>query len=186
MVLAAVASLMGIVVMLAWEYDWPVLRSFGMGRVTMKPATATAFILAGAMIMLTHIPNHRQWRPSVISGCAFSVAGLMLMTMYVHGDIFGLEGDAPVFTSSPGRPSVFTIMCFLGLAIWGIAHVCDIRRAVIVPWLVALVGIVAMIGYAMDWPLLYSYIDGASTAMAVHTAFGFVLLGVSAGVRRLP
>ena len=44
--------------------------------------------------------------------------------------------------------------------------------------LVAAVGMIALIGYGIDVPLLFYYIEGINSAIAFHTAALFVLLGI--------
>src|SRR3990172_10710433 len=54
-------------------------------------------------------------------------------------------------------------------------------RKLITPigYLVLTIGIIAIIGYVVNQPTLYYYIDNVSSAMAIHTAILFVLLGIA-------
>ena len=43
---------------------------------------------------------------------------------------------------------------------------------------IAAVGVIAILGYCINTPLLYYYVEGVNSAIALHTAFLFVLLGI--------
>lgn len=46
-------------------------------------------------------------------------------------------------------------------------------------YIVIVIGGIAVLGYVLNWPLLYYAIEGVSTEMACHTALLFVMVGVS-------
>ena len=48
----------------------------------------------------------------------------------------------------------------------------------IIGLIVGSIGAVAVVGYIINAPLLYYYIEGVNSAMACHTAVLFVLLGM--------
>jgi nitric oxide reductase large subunit len=43
---------------------------------------------------------------------------------------------------------------------------------------IGIIGALAVIGYIINAPLLYYFISGVNSAMALHTAILFVLLGI--------
>ncbi len=51
-------------------------------------------------------------------------------------------------------------------------------RLKIVGLIVAAIGALAIVGYMIDAPILYYYIEGVNSAIACHTAVLFVLIGI--------
>ena len=84
-------------------------------------------------------------------------------------------------TTVPGRPSVGTMLCFLLVETAGVLTIFVpaslLRCLPLLGWSVVLLGAVAVAGYAIDIPTLYYPVTTLSTAMAVHTAILFILLG---------
>jgi nitric oxide reductase large subunit len=52
------------------------------------------------------------------------------------------------------------------------------RKLFVIGCIVTLIGIIAVGGYIINMPLLYYLVKGFSTAMALHTAILFVILGI--------
>jgi hypothetical protein len=48
----------------------------------------------------------------------------------------------------------------------------------IIGFIVGIIGAVALIGYSVNLPQLYYFVEGVNAAMACHTAILFVLLGI--------
>ena len=98
-------------------------------------------------------------------------------------DLFVQEGTGAINTVVPGRPALITMICFVLVAcigllvllkrenLWRIATIC-LGAAV------AFFGSMAVVGYIVYMPVLYGQINNFSTAVALHTAILFVLLGV--------
>jgi hypothetical protein len=89
------------------------------------------------------------------------------------------SGDARSVT--PGRPSLPTIANFLLVALAAIlalinpAPLLVMLRAIGI--YIGATGALAALGYIFGVPLLYYYIADLNSAMALHTALLFVLLG---------
>lgn len=130
------------------------------GLVTMKPATALAFIAACLMTWEDKAKRH---------AAVFIVA---LASLACLG--YWVETEES-FTVGKGVPSLVTVACFYSLcvsAVW--------RRSFAFPPI--LLGLTALAGYALGFPAMYYYVN-VSTAMSVGAAISFICLGLAATVR---
>jgi hypothetical protein len=188
----SLAVVMGaVVVMAGWIFDIGVLKSVSPGWVTMKFDTAVAFILSG--ITLFFIARSAEGKVDqaqfVLSVTTLAIVLLMgtLLFANILGVRTGLEElfvkDAAVSAGSvvPGRPSIPTMLNFLLIAFAGLSTVLDAKREHprrrTIGVTVGLIGAAAIAGYVFRVPVLYFYVPGVNSAMAVHTAFLFVMLG---------
>ena len=96
-------------------------------------------------------------------------------------DLFVKEEAGAIKTTTPGRPSVGTMLCFILMEAAGILAIFvpeKLKKKL--PLLgipVVVLGGTAILGYVMNKPVLYYTIAKFSTAMAFHTAILFVMLG---------
>jgi hypothetical protein len=159
-------TILGIIQALAWHlyYD-PIIYLFP--GVTMKFATAWGFIFCGGVSVL--LLEREFYLRSVLS------VGLLILVLVMAADpsvfeIFAL-GDKGEMSIGPGIPSWGTVTAF-GLV--GLAGLMGWRKLFRV---VELMGWIALLGYLVGAPLLYYYHPEYSTAMAIATALGFILVG---------
>lgn len=87
-----------------------------------------------------------------------------------------------VKTVTPGRPSVPTMLNFIFIASAGILTILNPKqlrsKQRIIGLIVGIIGAVAVVGYIMNAPLLYYFMEGMNSAIAGHTAILFVLIGM--------
>ena len=186
----AVAVLVGCLVLAGWTLDVDVLKRMLPGLVAMNPATALAFILAGASLLLLLNENADQRLRRIAQGLALAVAliGLLKLVRILFGWDLGidqllfrekLESEAAV-TGTPNRMAPNTALNFLLL---GCALLLLDRRTRRGRWpaqylalVVTLVSLFAVIGYVYGVKFFYgvaSYIP-----MALHTSLTFLVLSV--------
>lgn len=190
-VLATVAAwlilITGLLVMLGWWLDLPVLRNLAPGLATMKFNTALCFALAGTALLFAArsraIPAHR-WMAMACAGLALLLA-LMSGAEYLLPVDFGLDQllARDLLTdpslAPPGRMSLATAGYFvlLGLALLlldtGVRH--WPRPAPLLAALVAVGGFIGLLGYLFGVPVLYGF--GPYSTMAVHTSALFFIAG---------
>ncbi len=190
--LSLVVLLGGGTVMVGWIFDIPVLKSILPIWVTMKFSTALCFFLSAVILFVIagSVERRSEAIQVVLPICALVIL-LFMMTLLVSTflnvrtgieDLFVKEAEGAVKSTTPGRPSVGTMVNFVLLAVAGLLTMLDIRnlrsKLSVVGWMVAIVGGIAVGGYVLDAPLLYYTVEGWSTAMAFHTAILFMLLGV--------
>ena len=119
----AVAAL----VLLGWALDVTVLTSINPSWSSMKPITATAFILVAAALWLLRAPTARLWMPQAARACAAlaGLIGLATLTEYVVGRDLGIDRLLfPAATAIPGSrfpgrmgPNTALTFLFLGIAL---------------------------------------------------------------------
>lgn len=186
-VLAVGTGLLGAVVLLGWVVGNHTLTSISPSFVSMKPNTAVGFVLAAVAVLAT---RSRLRGSALIGGvCATVVAAIGLTTLaeYWSGHSLGIdellfEDISAVGTSSPGRmaPTTAASFALLGVALLTqrLTPIRAHRRLLTSAFLlVVLVGYLNLAGYLYGAPKLYGV--GAFTQMAVHTAAGFVLIGMA-------
>ena len=175
------AIIVAMLVFLGWAIGLPVLTSVLPGAATMKGNTAAGFMLAGlALWLLAPMAALPAWRSRLAASCAglVCVLGAVTLAQEIFGVDFGID-DLIVQVANP-RMAPVTAVAFtlLGLAlllrdaryrnVQILAEVCAIA--------VALIGLLALVGYAYDVESFYR-IYGYSS-MALHTALLFALLGL--------
>jgi len=190
LLLSLCVTALGIVVLAGWAFEVSALKSVLPGQVTMKVNTAILTLLCGAALALlspvTVTSRHRF--SASIAGWIVVTLSTLTLAEYVLGRNLGIDQvtffDASVTaeTSSPGRMSPATALCFLlvGIALLAAARPAQARSRI--PLMAAMgvevivVGGLCLGGYIVQWLLdarWWSY-----TGMAIHTATGLVVMGV--------
>ncbi len=147
---------LGSSVFVAHVFDAKMILTIMPGMVSMKTATALAFSATALAIL------HKDRDVALF---ALVIIGLSL-TGY-------LKDTTEHFTVGAGVPS-------LGTAVGFVLSYTFIKNA---QWRVAVslftISLAAVAGYLGNVPLMYYYFPGISTAMALHTAMGFMALSVA-------
>ena len=190
-ILAIIVIAGGILVTIGWVFNIDVLKSVSLAWVTMKFSTAISFICSG--VTLYFISRVSEGK-SGIAQIAMPTTGLIIflfvttvLISYLTGfqqgieELFIKERD-PILTTSPGRPSVPTMVNFILIILAGIFSSSDsakLKKLVFwIGFILGGVGGLSIIGYVVNAPLLYYYVEEWSTAMALHTGILFVMMGV--------
>ena len=163
MIYSVMTMFLGVIVLLGWMAGVEGVTSVIPGAVTMKPLTAIAFTLAGF--------GTASRLDAVKHTCGMLV--LLSMSLAIGTYSFGIrmfDSPEPIDTIQPGSPSLLTIVAFILIG----ARLLDLLRPLSRPLLA--IALVAIVGHLSGWPLLYYYVPGVSTGMAIHTAVGFALL----------
>lgn len=190
--LGIIVTLSGLTIMVGWILDIDILKSILPVWVTMKFTTALSFFLSG--IILYFLASSEAGSAEIakivlplMTLFIFLIMVTLLVSTFVGirtgvEDLFVKETEGAVKSVTPGRPSVGTMINFICIAIAGIFTMLDLTKlkpnVQIIGWIVFVVGGVAVIGYIINVPLLYYTLERYSTAMALHTAILFMLLGV--------
>jgi hypothetical protein len=190
-ILALAVSLAGILVILGWIFNIGFLKSLSSAWISMKFNTAFVFVLSG--LILYFIVQTGEGKPDVAQVVLpiASLVILLLMGTLFFGNLLGVQtgaeelfmrdlSSAPT-TVTPGMPSLPTMFNFILIASAAILTLFNPEKlsamlkniGLIVGW----VGVVAVLGYLINIPLLYYFIAGVNNAMACHTAILFMLLG---------
>ncbi len=192
-VCAAVAALLGGLVLVGWALGIEVLRSPLPGEVSMKPNTALSFLLLGPALLLLLVgrAERRLRAAGRLLALAPVIVSLLTLAEYAFDRDLGIDEllfrdtTAAVATVVPGRPAPLTAVCFLLLG--SALLVLDRRRgAGLAQVLGSVAGFVGLLGLL---PYLYglrssSGLIARETQMAMHTAVAMVLLGVGVVLAR--
>jgi len=163
---------LGVVVLVGWVADIASLKSIHPSLVTMKAFTAIGFVCCG----LIGLMQYRKWYP-LTDLVAFLYLGLLSVVWVAPMMLPGASADSDVMTHAPGYPSHGTMVAFAMCCLGAISEQYSRRAGIMLYGAVAGLGAVAMAGYMLNIPAMYYYFPGRTTAMAVHTALGFVVGG---------
>lgn len=180
---AGVTILLGLVVLVGWAFNLPLLKSVLPGAVEMKANTAVGLILSAcALFIYSNQPSQSQQR--VAQGLAFAVLALGLATLgqYLFGWQLGIDellfrDTADAFNVIHGRMSPFSAVVFAtaGLSL----TVLPLRALRKLVWLgaavVTAIGAISFLGYL--WNASELVTDQWLPPVAVNTAIAFTLIG---------
>jgi signal transduction histidine kinase/CheY-like chemotaxis protein len=174
----------GCLVLAGWVFDVGVLRSGLPGLVAMNPATALAFVLAGAALLLLRDESAGGRRLRLARACAGAVTLVALLALV--GGLSGWEHnvDRLLFRGRLGANRMAPNTALTFLLAGGSLLLLDAetrrgrRPAQPLALAVGLVALLAVVGYAYD--VLSLYRVGPYIPMALNTAlvFGLLSLGV--------
>jgi hypothetical protein len=182
--LLAVVAALSVTVMLGWILNIHALQSVLPGQVTMKFTTALMFFIS-VLIVLGAGKIISDHKPTPYLLAVIMPLAIVQIFIAVQAETVMLpfaEQDDAIKSVAPGVPSLGTMVSFLLISLAGIvAYATGNPKKVlgVIGPAVAGVGVVALAGYALDLPALYYFVENVSTAMAIHTALGFVLLGLA-------
>jgi PAS domain S-box-containing protein len=186
--MACCVMLLGILVLASWLRDIPVLQVFSTQLPSMKANAALCFVLLGAALLTAWAPRIAALH-AIRLVCELGVLAIALATIaeYVIGIDLGIDqllSGAPqndFQAAAPGRMSIVTAVCFVACVVALVVEAprTPRRRAATrtLATCVGIVGMLAVLGYLYGAPLLYKP-SVATTAMALHTAAGFMLLAI--------
>ncbi|MDD5773031.1 MAG: hypothetical protein PHX78_06145 [bacterium] len=189
--LGILITLSSVVVMVGWFLNIGVLKSILPVWVSMKFPTALSFFLCGIELYFIARFRKKNRDLAVIIIPILSMSILLLMVSLLASTAIGInvgveemfvkDSTIAVGSVTPGRPSIVTMINFILIAMSGILTTMNIRSLNKLPAIfcgtAAITGLIAILGYSINLPLLYFDIPGKSSAMAIHTAILFVLFG---------
>lgn len=180
-----ISAVLGISVLTGWYTHNETLLQISTTVVPMQFNTALGFLLSGLGLLFV-IGRHRG--VGTILGFFVMLIGLLTLAEYILGVDLGIDQlfmqhYITTETSHPGRMAPNTALCFslTGAALIVLGNSVKIRKSsMIVSVLGSLIfglAFVALAGYAVGLEAAYGW--GGLTRMAVHTASGFMILGVA-------
>lgn len=185
--IAVLVLLLGSTVLIGWWADLGILLQVLPDAAAMKANTAAAFVLGGLGLLAAARPQLRRLLPWCAGGMV--LLGALQLLQAVAGVDLGIDqllardhsGDADSMRgNAAGRMSPVGAACILFGGVSLLLHRWPTRRRVIVGQVLAaaliVIGFNAVTGYISRVPGLYRM--GGGSSMALHSAIGFVLLGV--------
>ncbi|MDH3975837.1 MAG: ATP-binding protein, partial [Deltaproteobacteria bacterium] len=176
---------LGLTVLIGWYTGAVILIQVYPAFVPMQYNTALGFLLSGTAILAL---LHRYSPVAIACGSVVALIGILTLIEYLFNvnlliDELMMKHYVGVKTSHMGRMAPNTALSFTlaGFAVIIMGAFSHYKRcALIVAILAALIlglGIIAFSGYLTGLESAYGW--GRLTRMAVHTAFGFMVLGIS-------
>ncbi len=177
--------LLGCLVLTGWAIDNATLKGVWQGWVTMKPNTALCFVLVGVSLTLSGRPRGPRAH-AVQDALAWAAAAIGALTAaeYALAADFGIDQRLFTATSEPGsqapagRMALATALAFAltgaALATLGRPRWRRARQAGAL--LGAVIGLVALLGYAFGVPAMYGV--WMFSSVSVHTAAGLLAVNI--------
>lgn len=195
----------GLLTEIGWIFDINIFKSVLVGAATMKPNTALCFILAGITLwswcVSSTVPHTKVLR---VVGIIFPILILAIAMATLYEYLFGKNFGVDVFLFPritmdvhdlhPGRmaPATAAVFVVFVLAIYNLRSTRPINQLLgqISAWVVLLIGLLALLGYAYGMEDLYRMYSFSS--MALHTAllsfmggFGLLFTRTDLGLARI-
>ena len=191
-VLSLVVIIAGVSVIIGWIFDIGVIKSVSPTWVSMKFDTAIAFVLSGITLYFIVRATEGEFDKAQVVLSVTSLIIFLLMGILFFSALLGIRtGAEDLFikermgaekTAIPGRPSIPTMINFILIAVAGVFAMfssAKLRSQLrTIGLIVGAIGALAIVGYIIDAPFMYYYIEGINSAIAFHTAGLFVLLGI--------
>ncbi|MDP2209558.1 MAG: CHASE3 domain-containing protein [Bacteroidota bacterium] len=180
----ALTAVVGLLVLIGWQFDIAILKSPLPGAVSMKANTAAAFLLAGLALILLQRSSYTA--KALVRLCAVMIAMVGFLSLCHHlfgwdlgiNDILFREPPGAIATSYPGLMAPNTALNFLllGFAFFVLTYQ-RIRSSFLIefPLVFAIsISVIGFVGYVTGLVELAG--PAAYTKMAIHTAAAFIVL----------
>jgi len=185
---AAAVILIGILALIGWAFNIPILKSGMKDWVTMKANTAAAFLCCGTALWLaaSDASARARWIGTLLAAAVASL-GVATLLEYLLGVGFGIDelffrDHSPlVETSLPARMSPASAFCFTMAGGVLIAALWPRTRRRFAPTIgaagstLATIGVLGLLGFLVDGLLQVHWWN--YTGLAFHTALAFCLFG---------
>ncbi|MBI1373096.1 MAG: PAS domain S-box protein [Phycisphaera sp.] len=183
-IFGGLSALLGVTVMAGWYAHSSALIQVVPTFAPMQYNTALGFLLSGVGMIAIGL---NRLRIAGALGVIVTLLGLLTLVEYIFGINLGIDQlfmdyYIMIETSDPGRMSPPTAFCFtltgVSCMIAGRSglHANLTLKRLLLSTIVLALGGAALTGYVTGHVRTFGW--GASTRMAVHTAFGFVVLSV--------
>ena len=183
-----VIALVGLLVMFGWFVGNDTLTRIVPGFVTMKITTAFCFFLSGILLFLRTNKRNSVKQYGIFVSCytIFIIMSFLLIEALFNIDL-GFHNllvieQAAVLSLGPGIPSIATMFLFFLVATMGLLFIENGIGRMIRLFLGGIIGFVSgvgLLGYFFNIQTMYYYVEGKSTAMAIHTCLLFFIIGLS-------
>jgi PAS domain S-box-containing protein len=189
-VFGLVAASIGLLALLGWIFQFPLLASFGANLIPMAPSTALLFIMLGAILFLRNrLPqNRKMYFMGMTIGSLVTVTALLLFFSSYAGIYPQIEhvgfSLVETFEGVPiGHMSLVTAICFVFVGLSWLALLSSsaerTKRAKVafgLACLIILISLTLFLTYFFERPFLYG---GSLVPPALSTSLAFFLLGIA-------
>jgi hypothetical protein len=180
---ALLTSTFGLVVILGWAFDLPMLKSVLPGAEEMNANTALGLILGGlALFVLAQRPSRVPQHFAQAVALGVGALGLVTLVEYLFAWRLGIDellfrASAGAYNSTRGRMSPYSAVAFvsIGLALVALPRpnlrLLSFSTAIVM----IVIGVLSFLGYL--WNASEVITDRLVPPVELNTAVGFLLLG---------
>ena len=171
--LSLLVIIAGIAVIIGWMFDIGFLTSISPAWRSMRIVTALGFILSGATVYFIARALEGEFDMAQVALSITSFTIVLLMGVSLFSNILGLSGVEDLFIRRAsadekpiilGRPAMLAIVNFLLIAAAAILVMWKMEnlqpKLKIIGLIVALIGATATLGYIINVPVLYHFLQG--------------------------
>lgn len=192
-IFAVIVLLCSVMVMIGWIWHIPILTSFLPNAPAMKFTTAVCFVCSALIVIL--IAQSFAYKHNIALACLPApclIIALMMASIIISvvigiktgiENMFVVEDINAILTVYPGRPSLGAVVCFVLILLTGLAVMFKptwIRTYIRISGVMIFIfGAIGLCGYLFNVPVMYYSVSEISTAMAIHTALLFVIIGIA-------
>ncbi|MDP3352874.1 MAG: PAS domain S-box protein [Flavobacteriaceae bacterium] len=181
---AIITTLAGLLVLIGWQFDIIIFKTFGFGNVTMKPNAAVFFLLSGLTLILLQFSNPiAKWMSGIFSSLII-FGGLLTLLQFIFKVDFGIDEllfsvkDTSGYLPHPSRIAANAALNFilLGTVLFYLSRYRNrinyfIEFCLVTTFSISLVGFLSFI---------FGFSDSAGATgysrMAVNAATSFIVL----------
>ena len=185
--LAVVVAASSLLVMLGWVFDIAVLKSLAPQWMAMSFIGAVNFLLSAIILYFTarYQQTGRQNVELILVSTSFII--FLITALLFVADFLGISSGlenilSRTATVAVSHPSLAGVVCSVLVAICGLLSLSRhnyYRQIIRILGLVmAVAGVMAVLGYLSNQPMLYYEFKPVAAAMAFNTALMFTCLGV--------
>lgn len=186
--LAATAGIIGVTVLIGWQFDLEILKRIIPGLVAMNPATAICFMLSGIAIIITNKKNNKKFS-GLSKVLALSVFLIGLSSLIVN--LFEIPGgvdqwlykeklmDKTVLIQNRMAPNTAFNFILSGLAIFLLSSTNENanKGAQSLALFSAFISLLSLIGYVYGVRAFYGVLT--YIPMALNTTINFLLINMA-------
>lgn len=189
--IVVIIVLMATIILTAYVWGEGMARVISVGYLPMSTSSAIAFLLSAIMLMHRGRAETKFDDASNIIIPIVAYALLLFMGMTFFQDIFRLQevgGSSVLFgydifsREAIRGPSLMSIINFTLMAITNMAYSFDLKfnqkLQLLTGNIIAVSGVIALMGYVTNTQVLYYDIEGISKGMSLYSVILFILLGV--------
>ena len=182
----------GVIVTIGWIFNIQSLEEVLPNMVNMKFSTAVSFICSGVILyFISKMQGGKLGVGEIVIAASGMVIFLFMVTLLVSNITGIYTGIERLFvkeihdehTAVMGRPSIPTMIDFIMIVLAGIFSLSNyVKFKKISFWIgltILVSGNISLIGYVVNLPILYYYVSGWNSGMALHTSALFVLSGAA-------
>jgi len=169
LICGTLAIILGMVALLGWLAELPILSSLGSGRMPMAPSSALLFMLYGSGIILLSrtSPGRAASRAALLIGVAGAAAVVLLLifsslNMHPEAEHLCFRIGGSLYGAPIGHMSPVTALCFALIGLSYLASLASVngrtRPAALAFWpalLAVLFSFVLLLAYLLGSPFLY-------------------------------